>query len=46
MKCRFSAKEIPTILDFGKMPLGNGFLDSQVDDEYFLGVYKNTSWSW
>ena len=27
MKCRFSHKKIPSLLSFGKMPLGNGFID-------------------
>ena len=36
MKCRFSEKEIPTIVNFGKMPLANGFLHEKIDNEYFF----------
>lgn len=46
MKCRFSGEEIPEILTFGKMPLGNGFLkDQNPQDEYFfkMSVSVNNS---
>tara|TARA_B110000014_G_C20126352_1_gene600406 strand:+ start:4535 stop:5746 length:1212 start_codon:yes stop_codon:yes gene_type:complete len=36
MKCRFSGKDIPRIITFGQMPLGNGFLKEQnPKEEYF-----------
>ena len=37
MKCRFSGEEIPEILSFGQMPLGNGFIKEQTpQNEYFF----------
>lgn len=38
MKCRFSGKDIPKIIDFGEMPLGNGFLSEKISDEYFFNM--------
>ena len=38
MNCRFSGKNIPTILNFGKMPLGNGFIQNKNDHEYFYDM--------
>jgi SAM-dependent methyltransferase len=36
-KCRVSGAPMKKIIDFGRQPLGNGFLlPSQVDDEYFF----------
>ena len=37
--CRFTGRELNTILDFGKQPLGNGFLyPDQFDNEYFFDM--------
>jgi len=39
MKCRYSRKEIPELMTFGKMPLGNGFLkEKNPHDEYFFNM--------
>ena len=37
--CRFTGRKLNTILDFGKQPLGNGFLyPDQFDNEYFFDM--------
>ena len=36
-KCRFSGGSLNLVIDLGKQPLGNGFLDSnQIPEEYFF----------
>ena len=38
-KCRVSNKPLSIITDFGKQPLGNGFLnESQYSKEYFFNM--------
>ena len=37
MKCRYSGQEIPRLMSFGQMPLGNGFVKEQhPEEEYFF----------
>ena len=39
MKCRISKKEAKVFLDFGRMPLANGFIKkNQIKNEYFYSL--------